>query len=88
LISIAAKLSHYVGIVCSVMPTLEVLCVSNNYKFFGVMFFRDQCIHSYVFLQASCLKFILLEHKKRDRGEIIMFEVFVVSLPKYRTGFL
>jgi len=70
------------------MPTLEGLFVSNSYKFFGVMLFRDQCIHSYVFLQASCLKFILLEHKKRARGEIVMFEVSVVSLPKYRAGFL
>jgi hypothetical protein len=88
LIFIAAKLSHYVGIVCSVMPTLEVLCVFNSYKYFGVMLFREQCIHFYVFLQASCLKFILLEHKKHARGEIIMFEVSVVSLPKYRAGFL
>jgi len=70
------------------MPTLKVLCVFSSYKFFGFMLFREQCIHCYVFLQASCLKFVLLEHKMRARTEIIMFEVSVVPLPKYRAGFL
>lgn len=56
--------------------------IANSYKFFGVMLFREQCIRSYVFLQAYCLKSIILEHKKRARTEIIMFEVSVVSLPK------
>lgn len=86
LISIGAKLSHHVGIVCSVMQTLEVLCVFSSYRFWGVMLFREQCIHSYVFLQASCLKVVLLEHKMRARTEIIMLEVSVVSLPKYSSG--
>jgi hypothetical protein len=60
LISIAAKVSHYVSIVYCLMSTLEVLC----YIFFGVMLFREQFVHCYVSFTGLLLKFILLEHKK------------------------
>jgi len=39
------------------------------------MLFREQCIHSYVFLQASCLKVVLLERKMRTRTEIIITSI-------------